>query len=82
MLWSLLVTLAVGAICGWLASMLMGGKDKSLLMYIILGIVGGAVGNLVFGWIGISFHGFIGNVIGGVLGTCILIAVGRLFFKK
>ncbi|MBR5712891.1 MAG: GlsB/YeaQ/YmgE family stress response membrane protein [Lachnospiraceae bacterium] len=78
----ILISLAVGALCGYLASQFMGSKSKGLIVYIILGIVGGALGNFLFGIIGISFHGIIGNVIGGVLGTCILIALGRFLLKK
>ena len=72
-----LVTIIIGGVCGWLAGMLMDSKKNSLLINIILGIIGGA-----FGLIGISFHGLIGNIIGGVIGTCLLIAIGRLIFKK
>ncbi|MBR6019850.1 MAG: GlsB/YeaQ/YmgE family stress response membrane protein [Lachnospiraceae bacterium] len=77
-----LVTILVGAVCGFLAGNIMGSKDKGLLMNIILGIVGGALGNFVFGLIGISFHGLIGNIIGGVIGTCLLIGIGRALMKK
>jgi len=79
---SIIGSLIIGGICGWLASLFMETKKGSLLVYIILGLVGGALGNFLFGLIGISFGGFIGEIIGGVLGTCILIAIGRFLFKK
>ena len=81
-MWHILISLAIGALCGWLAGQFMGSKNHGLLVNIILGIVGGALGSWLFGIIGISFHGIIGNIIGGVLGTCILIAIGRFLMKK
>ncbi|MBO4484009.1 MAG: GlsB/YeaQ/YmgE family stress response membrane protein [Lachnospiraceae bacterium] len=76
------VTIIVGGICGWLAGAIMDSKKNGLLINIILGIIGGALGNFVFGLIGIHFFGLVGNIIGGVIGTCLLIAIGRLIFKK
>ena len=81
-MWYWIMVIAIGALCGWLASALMGSKNKGLLMNIILGIVGGVVGKLVLRLIGFSATNLIGSVISGVIGTCILIAVGRFFMKK
>ena len=63
----ILISLAIGALCGWLAGQFMGSKNNGLIINIILGIVGGALGNFLFGIIGISFHGIIGNIIGGMV---------------
>ena len=81
MLWNILVAVVIGALCGWAGGKIMK-SEGSFLRNLILGIVGGALGNFLFGIIGISFHGIIGNIIGGVLGTCILIAIGRFLMKK
>ena len=78
----LIITLAIGALCGFLAGCFMGGSKKSLLVYIILGLAGGWVGRFVFGLIGFNANNLIGEIISGVIGTCILIAVGRLLMKK
>ena len=68
-MWHILISLAIGGICGWLAGMFMGSKN-SLLINIILGLIGGVLGNFVFGLIGISFHGIIGNIISGMPLDC------------
>ncbi len=78
----LVITLAIGALCGFLAGSFMGGGKKGLLVYIILGLVGGWVGRFVFGLIGFNATNLIGEIISGVVGTCILIGVGRLVMKK
>ena len=48
---------------------------------IAIGIVGGIVGNVVLSVFGISGEGFIGRIIVGAVGACILIALGRAFSK-
>lgn len=67
----------VGALAGWIAERLMKA-EHGLMMNIILGIVGA----LVLNWIllmltGGTLGGWIGQLIVGVIGACILIAVGR-----
>ena len=43
----------------------------------MLGIVGAAVANFLFGIIGITFSGILGSLIAGVIGASILIALVR-----
>ena len=52
-----------------------------MLGNIAIGIVGGIVGNIVLSVFGIHGDGFIGRIIVGVVGACILIALGRVFSK-
>lgn len=62
---STIISIALGALAGWLAGKIM--KDEgSLLRNIIVGIVGGWLGGFLFGLIGIGL-GFIGSVIGACL---------------
>ncbi len=51
--------------------------DTGLLMNIVLGIVGAAVASALLGLLGISFAGWIGYLVAGFIGACILIAIGR-----
>ncbi|HAV27113.1 MAG TPA: GlsB/YeaQ/YmgE family stress response membrane protein, partial [Lachnospiraceae bacterium] len=67
-------------IAGWLAGKLMN-SHFSMLGNIAIGIVGGIVGNVVLSVFGISGEGFIGRIIVGAVGACILIALGRAFSK-
>lgn len=77
----ILVSILIGAVCGWLASILMHSKG-GLLFYIIAGIIGGALGSFIGKIIGIGATGLLGQIIIGVIGTCILIWLCRLIFKK
>lgn len=76
-----IVSIIVGAICGWLAGIIMKSSN-GLIVNVILGVVGGAVAGGLFGIIGIHFVGPIGGIICGVIGACLLIFLVRLIKKK
>jgi uncharacterized membrane protein YeaQ/YmgE (transglycosylase-associated protein family) len=51
--------------------------NTGIFLNIILGIIGAAVASFLFGILGISFGGWLGYLIAGLLGACILIALVR-----
>ena len=62
-----------GGLAGWIAEKIMK-FDTGLLMNIALGIGGAIVMNFILGSLmGIVFAGFIGQIILGIIGACILI---------
>lgn len=73
--------LIVGAIAGWLAEKVMK-SDHGLLTNIILGVIGAGIGNVIFNALGISLAGWVGYLIAGFTGACLLIAGSRLFGSK
>lgn len=68
----------IGGLAGWLAENFMK-SDMGVFMNIILGIVGAIVANAILGLFGIVLGGWIGYLIAGFIGACILIAVARAF---
>ena len=79
---SLLYALLIGAIAGWLAGKLMKGGGFGALINIILGIVGGIVGNWAFRALGISVSdGIFGDILTGAIGAIIILFVAGLFKK-
>ncbi len=70
----LIGSIIIGAVAGWLASLIMK-KANGLLINIILGIIGGFVGGFVFGLIGFGATNIIGQLIVSVVGSCIVIAI-------
>src|SRR6266480_4888984 len=68
----------IGGIAGWLAEQFMKSQ-MGLVMNIVLGIVGAAVASWLLGFLGISLGGWIGYLIAGFIGACILIAIARAF---
>jgi uncharacterized membrane protein YeaQ/YmgE (transglycosylase-associated protein family) len=71
-----IAAIIIGGIAGWLAEMFMK-SNLGLLMNIILGVVGAALASALLGIFGIQFFGWIGYLIAGFIGACILIAIGR-----
>lgn len=48
---AILITLAFGAVAGWLASLIFRGAGYGLIGDIIIGILGALVGHLLLGWL-------------------------------
>jgi len=79
-LFGFILTIVIGGISGWIAGRIMK-SEHSMLVNILIGVVGGAVAGALFGLIGINFGGFIGYIICGVAGSCLLITIVRLIKK-
>ena len=73
-----IAAIIIGGLAGWLAEQFMKSQ-MGLLMNIVLGIVGAAIASFVFSFLGVSFGGWIGYLIAGFIGACILIALARAF---
>ena len=76
----IIIALAIGAVAGWLAGLIMGGKS-GLIRNIIFGILGSVVGSFLLRMIGVGGDSLIAQILVAVFGACVLIAVGRLLFK-
>lgn len=78
----LLYALLIGGFAGWLAGKIMKGGGFGVLVNIILGIVGGAVGNWLFSTLGVHIgSGIVGDLITGVIGAIVVLFVAGLFKK-
>ncbi len=75
---SLLVTLIIGAIAGWLAGVLMKGGGFGLIGDIVVGIVGAFVGGWLFGLLGWSLAGVVGSIVTATVGAMVLLFLIRL----
>ena len=67
-----IAAIIIGGLAGWIASGLMK-TDTGIFLNVVLGIIGAAIASFLFGILGISFGGWIGYLIAGVIGACILI---------
>jgi uncharacterized membrane protein YeaQ/YmgE (transglycosylase-associated protein family) len=77
-----LAWLIVGAVAGWLASIVMKtNRQQGLLLDIVVGIVGALVGGFLFNLIGVSgTTGFnIWSVFVAFVGAVVLLGVIRMF---
>jgi uncharacterized membrane protein YeaQ/YmgE (transglycosylase-associated protein family) len=76
-----IAAIIIGGIAGWLAEQFMHSQ-MGMLMNIVLGIVGAAVASWLFGLLGISFGpGWLGYLIAGFFGACIVIWVARMVWR-
>ncbi len=71
-----IAAIIIGGLAGWIASGLMK-TDTGIFLNIVLGIIGAAIASFLFGMLGISFGGWIGYLIAGVIGACILVGLVR-----
>ncbi|WEJ59384.1 GlsB/YeaQ/YmgE family stress response membrane protein [Devosia sp. FJ2-5-3] len=71
-----LAAIIIGGLAGWIASSIMK-TNTGIFLNIVLGIVGAAIASFLFGILGISFGGWFGYLIAGLVGACILIAIVR-----
>jgi uncharacterized membrane protein YeaQ/YmgE (transglycosylase-associated protein family) len=69
--------IVIGGIAGWLAERFMN-SSMGLLMNILLGIVGAVVANAILAGFGVVLGGWLGYLIAGFVGACLLIALGRV----
>ena len=72
-----IAAIIIGGIAGWLAERFMQ-SSMGLFMNILLGIIGAALASWLFGLMGLTFGGWIGYLIAGFIGACILIWIARL----
>lgn len=78
---SLLIFLAIGAVAGWLAGMLMKGGGFGLLGDIVVGVIGAFVGGWLFGVLGVAAGGLIGSIVTATVGAIVLLFLIRLIKK-
>ena len=67
-----IAAIIIGGLAGWIASAFMK-SDTGIFMNIVLGIIGAAVASFLFGLLGVSFGGWVGYLVAGIVGACILI---------
>jgi len=78
---ALLIFLAIGAVAGWLAGILMKGRGFGLFGNMAIGIIGAIVGGYIFSALGISAGGLIGSIITATAGALLLLFVVRAIKK-
>jgi uncharacterized membrane protein YeaQ/YmgE (transglycosylase-associated protein family) len=71
-----IAAIIIGGLAGWFASMFMK-SDTGIFMNIVLGIIGAAVASVLLGLLGVGFGGWVGYLVAGFIGACILIAGAR-----
>jgi uncharacterized membrane protein YeaQ/YmgE (transglycosylase-associated protein family) len=73
----LLIFIAIGAVLGWLAGILMKEGGQGLLGNMIIGIVGAIAGGLLFGLLGL-----VGSIVTAIAGAAILLFLVWFIMKS
>ena len=71
-----IAAIIIGGLAGWMASNFMKSNTE-LFMDVLLGIAGAAIASALLGLVGVSFGGWLGYLVAGFIGACILIAGAR-----
>jgi uncharacterized membrane protein YeaQ/YmgE (transglycosylase-associated protein family) len=75
----LLIWILVGAVAGWLASMIVSGGGMGLLGDIVVGIIGAFLGGWLLPRLGIALPaGIVGVIIVATIGAIVLLLIIRL----
>ncbi len=77
---SILVTLIIGAIAGWLGGTIYKGSGLGLIGNIIIGILGSYVGSWLLG--GYLGDGWVGAILTGAIGAIVILFLVNIIFKK
>lgn len=79
-MWNLIVTVIVGGIVGWLASLIMKtSAQMGIFANIVVGIVGSALGAWLFGMLGLVAYGASGRWVMSIVGAIVLIWILKAF---
>ncbi len=72
--WSIVITIFFGALSGYVASRLLGGEGFGFFGNIVVGVIGGFIGNWIVKLTKVPIvEGFFGNLIASVGGAIVLI---------
>ena len=78
----MLIGIITGLLAGFIAGKLTRGSGFGFLINLIVGVVGGFLGSLVFGLLGFSASNWLGELIVSIVGALILLwAVSKINLK-
>jgi len=73
---SILIILALGAVVGWLAGLVVRGGGFGLIVNIIVGILGAFVGKYIFAELGVTVgSGLTATLVSATVGAVILVVI-------
>lgn len=79
----ILWTLIIGAIAGWLGSVIFKGSGLGLIGNIIVGILGAFVGGWLLSQLGVTLGtGIAGAILTGALGALVILVILNLIFRR
>lgn len=77
----IIISLLLGCLAGFCAGKLMKGGGYGIIMNIVLGLFGGALGGWLFDLLGISWGGILGQLGTAIIGAVAILWVASLIKK-
>jgi len=74
---SLLYSLIVGGIAGWLTGNFMKGRGYGVVGDIVIGLIGGVIGAWLMGPLGIRSSGMVTDILVAFIGGVVLVVLAR-----
>ncbi|MBN2893872.1 MAG: GlsB/YeaQ/YmgE family stress response membrane protein [Bacteroidales bacterium] len=79
----IIVIIIIGAVAGWLGSLIYRGSGLGLLGNIVVGVIGSFVGYWLLGKLGIDLGtGWIGAILTGAVGAIVILLLFNLIARK
>ncbi|MBK7095312.1 MAG: GlsB/YeaQ/YmgE family stress response membrane protein [Saprospiraceae bacterium] len=79
----IIVILVIGALAGWLGSIIYKGSGLGIIGNIVIGIIGSYVGYWLLGKLDISLGtGWVGAILTGAVGAIIILVLSNLLYKR
>lgn len=73
--------IVVGIAAGWIAGVVMKGRSMGLKLNLVVGVIGAIVGGYLFGAMGVTGAGLLGQIVVAALGAIVLLVLIRLIRK-
>ncbi len=74
----LIIAVVIGALVGWIASLIVKGSGSGFWMDVVIGIAGSLIANILLPMIGVGLSGAVGSFLAAIIGAVILLLVVRL----
>jgi uncharacterized membrane protein YeaQ/YmgE (transglycosylase-associated protein family) len=76
-----LLFLLIGLVAGWLAGLLVKGRGSGWLVDMIVGVIGALIGGFVFGQLGVSTPGMLGDLLSATVGAVMFLFLLKVLKK-
>ena len=81
-MWSWIIYILIGALAGWVASVIIKGGGFGFLLNALIGIAGGILGGWLFSLLGINAKITMGGLGASIIGAMLLLGIAAFFRKK
>lgn len=74
--------LLIGLCAGWLSGQIMKGSSFGLVNNLVVGVIGAALGGVLFPLLGLHAYGLVGQLVSATVGSLILLAILKKLGKS